>query len=82
MIRKPKWYQSVTEKTLVSDSSNNSVEKEIKKIPTLYVEPGRMKGYFIKITKSGKDGCLIAAIGLLLTQIERSISISIFFVED
>ena len=38
IIKKPKWYQSVTENTRVSDSSNNKVEKEIKKIPKLYLD--------------------------------------------
>ena len=33
IIRNPKWYQSVTEKTLVKDNSNNNDEKDKRKIP-------------------------------------------------
>lgn len=36
MIKKPKWYHNVTEKTLVSESSNKSVEKEISITLVLY----------------------------------------------
>ena len=38
IIKNPKWYHSVTENTRVSESSNNNVEKEIKKIPMVYFD--------------------------------------------
>ena len=33
IMRKPKWYHSDTDKTLVSDNSNSKVENEMMKIP-------------------------------------------------
>jgi hypothetical protein len=37
IIRNPKWYQKVTEKTRVKDNSYNNVENDMKKIAQLYL---------------------------------------------
>ena len=40
IIKNPKWYHRVTEKTRVRDNSNNNVENEIKKMPAKCLKPG------------------------------------------
>ena len=40
IIKNPKWYQSVTEKTRVRDNSNNNVENEIRKMPAKCLKRG------------------------------------------